>query len=224
MQLHSLQLAHAFSLAKAVVHTLAHPRCIAAHGMSWQWAEQVLQQLLKCAVPAGLLRGLPGGCMDAAAVALLAVGQTLGSSSGTKSRAVVDAECLICTSIAASAGCLFEAALRQRDATKGKGEEEMQEKFVSQPAVAEAALQLLAVRCLLVQQQLQHWQQQQRGLMLRQQGRHMRGDVLLLLPSDLQQHLAQLLPPGVMIDVVAADPTAGQTPNDTQQASSIGMR
>jgi hypothetical protein len=215
MELHSLQLAHAFGLVKAVVHTLAHPGCIAARGMSWQWAEQVLQQLLRCAVPAGLMRALPGGCMDAAAVALLAVGQTLGNSSGTRSRAVVDAERLICTSVAACARCLFEGALRQRGATKSKGEEEMQRHFASQPVVAEVALQLLTVRCLLTHKHLAQWQQQQRVLMSGQQGRRMRRDVLLLLPSDLQQHLAQLLPPEVMIDVIAANPMAARSFNDT---------
>jgi hypothetical protein len=119
---------------------------------------------------------------------------------------------LICANVTASAGCLFEAAQRQRDAKGGEGE--MQASFASQPAVAEVALQLLAVRCLLAHKPLAQWQQQQRAVMLQQQSRHMRRDVLLLLPSDLQQHLAQLLPAGAMIDVIAADPTAGRILND----------
>jgi hypothetical protein len=91
----------------------------------------------------------------------------------------------------------------------------MLEYFASKPAVAEVALQLMAVRCLLLWKQLAHWQQQQqRELVLRQQGRRMRRDVLLLLPSDLQQHLAQLLPSEAMIaavDVIAAQLMSGST-------------
>jgi hypothetical protein len=182
--------------------------------MNWHWADQLLQQLLKCAMAAGLLRALPEGCLAAAGIAV-DHNPSGGSSSGTGRRPISDAERLICTSVTASAGCLFDAALRQRDATKGGGrDEEMQTHFVSQPVVAEVALQLLAVRCLLTHKQLAQWQQQQRGLMSGQQGRHMRRDVLLLLPSDLQQHLAQLLPPGVMIDVIAANTAAGRTSND----------
>jgi hypothetical protein len=182
--------------------------------MSWQWAEQVLRQLLKCAVAARLMRALPGGCVPAAVALDQEYSSNGSSSSSAVSTSVVAAERLICASVTASAGYLFEAARRQHNATKGKGEDEMQESFASQPAVAEVALQLLASCCLLLHKPLTQWQQQQqREVMLRQQSRHMRRDVLLLLPSDLQQHLAQLLPPGVMIDVIAADPTAGHTSN-----------
>jgi hypothetical protein len=217
-QLRSLPLSQAASLVRSVVYILAHPRCISAHPMNWQWAEQVLQQLLKCAVAAALLRVLPGGCLDAAGIAVdHTVGSSSGSGSGTGSRPVGDSERSISVNVTASAACLFEAAQRQRNATTGGGEEEMQQYFASQPVVAEVALQLLAVRCLLMQQQLAQWQQQQqqRELMSRQQGRHMRHDVLLLLlASNLQQHLAQLLPPEVMIDVLAAYSTAGQPLTD----------
>jgi hypothetical protein len=193
--------------------------------MDWQWAEDVLQQLLKSAMNARLMRALPGGCVPAAAAAAFA--QAFGSSgilspvwlsSHGISPSIVDAERLICASVTASAGSLFVAAQRQRDATRG-GREQMVEYFASQPAVAEVALQLLAVRCLLMHKQLALWQQQQQqqqqqGLALRQQGRRMRRDGLLLLPSDLQQHLAQLLPSEAMIaavDVIAAKFMSGST-------------
>jgi hypothetical protein len=216
--LRSLPLSQATSLVRAVMYTLAHPRCISAHPMNWQWADQMLQQLLKCAMAAGLLRALPEGCLAAAGIAVDHNPGGSSSSSGAGRRPVTDAERLICTSVAATAGCLFGTALRQRNATKGGvGEEEVQQDFAAQPVVAEIALQLLAARCLLQHKQLALWQQQQqqqqRELRSGQLGRHMRRGVLLL-PSDLQQHLAQLLPPEVMMDVMAANPTAGRASND----------
>jgi hypothetical protein len=215
------ELSQTTSLVRAVISINAHPRCVSALGISWQWGEHALQQLLRCAVTARLMLPLPGGCMPAAAAAFKAVWseQILSSSSSsssgssTGSASVADAARLICASVTASAGCLFEAAQRQDNAAKD-GDEEMQESFAAQPVVAEVALQLLASRCLLLHKPLAQWQQQQRGMMSRQQGRHMKRDVLLLLPSDLQQQLAQLLPAEAMIDVIAANPIAGRTLDD----------
>ncbi|WIA18106.1 hypothetical protein OEZ85_009584 [Tetradesmus obliquus] len=50
-------------------------------GLNWHWASQLLQQLLICAVGAGVLRALPGGSVAAAAVAISQKSSSSSSSS-----------------------------------------------------------------------------------------------------------------------------------------------
>jgi hypothetical protein len=61
--------------------------------------------------------------------------------------------------------------------------------FITHEAVAEITLQLLASSCVLIRTQQQ---QQQQGLLSRQLGKRMRGDLLLL--PDPQLQLSHLLP------------------------------
>jgi hypothetical protein len=215
-ELCSLPMSQTASLVRAVVCTTAHPTCIGVHGVSWQWVEHVLRQLLGYAVSAGLMRALPGGCLPAEATAY---SHTISSSSSssTKSVSAVRAERLMCASVRASAARLFDTAREQVLASKGGGE--MLVEFASQPVVAEVALQLLASHCVITHKKLAQWQQQQQ-----QQGRRVRRGLLLLLPQDLQQHVAQLLPAEAMVNAVAAATTADHAANEVpagEQTSSL---
>jgi hypothetical protein len=199
-QLCSLPLLQTSRLVKAVVCIIAHPSCVTAHKMSWEWAELLLQQLLKRAVTAGLMQAVPGGCVPAAAVAARLAHSSSGS--GMQRWSVEDVGRVVCMNIRASAEAIFDAARRQHSSSKSADGDKLQ-LFLSQPVVAELALQLLASHCTLMHKRLAQWQQQQQ-LVLRQQGRRVRGYLQLLrLPFDLQQHIKQLLPAEAMTEVIA---------------------
>jgi hypothetical protein len=169
-------------LVKLVNNAITHESYASVHGIQWKWQADILQQLLDFAVAAGLMRALPG---DGASSAAVAYSRSLSSNSSSSSIAG-----FLCINIARTAEDMIAVAVSHPD-YKGDSVSE----FMTQEAVAEATLQLLATRCVLIHKQQQ--QQQQQGLLSRQLGQRMRGDLLLL--PDPQQQLSQLLPSAIFV-------------------------
>jgi hypothetical protein len=187
---------------------LASDEYTRGHGIHWAWAETVVQQLLKCAVAAGVMKALPGSSTAAAALICKEAGSHGSSSSSnrdsdTRQRFIADVInvplLLIDPAVEVAATCESIEVYSAEPACN----------FLASPAVAEFMLQLLASRCLLMHKQHvrhQQEQQQQGQALMRQLGKRMRGDLLLLEdPRD------QLLPLLSSVEFLAADvpaPTA----------------
>jgi hypothetical protein len=183
---------------------LKHHQCLingVQFGMGGAWAAELLQQMLSCAVTAGLMKALPGGSVDpAAAAAAAAAGAaraTSDSSSNSDGAALDSWAEVMSSSISSIAASLF----RQTAPLWGSKAVTFTEQyriFAAHPAVAEVALQHLASRCVAMHKmQVQHQGlQQQQQQLLQQLGKCMRGDLLLL--SDPQPRLAALLPGAAM--------------------------
>jgi flagellar motor protein MotB len=162
--------------------------------MGGAWAADLLQQMLSCAVAAGLMRSLSGGGGDQAAAA--AAHATSASSSSSSGAALDSSAQAMCSSISITASTLF-CPTAPLWGNKAATATEQYAVFAAHPAVAEVALQLLATRCVVIHKmQVQHQGQQQQQQLLQQLGKRMRGDLLLL--SDPQPRLAVLLPGAAM--------------------------
>jgi hypothetical protein len=188
------------TMFKPMVQLLCSLDFTAVHNINWAWAETTMQQLLKCAVAAGVMTALPGSSTEVAAAALSckAAGSDGSSSSRNEQRFITD---IIEVSV-----MLNSPAVKLARTTK-PGETSFNAGtwcgFLASPAVAEFMLQLLASRCLLLHKQhVQHQkqQQQQQQVLMRQLGKRMRGDLLLL--ADPRGQLLPLLP---SVEFLAAD-------------------
>jgi hypothetical protein len=176
---------------------------ISQEGINWSWAAELLQQLLNCAVAAGLLPALPGGSASAAAVAIRQRYSSSSSSSraggvtGSSSSDGGNSSCLkvIARDIVNVASSLIESAVMV-SLVKG-----VCGTFTREPAVAEMTLHLLALRCCQINQQQEEQQDQVPMCQLSEQlGRCMRGDLLLLPDPAEQRLLQQLLPAEAVLD------------------------
>jgi hypothetical protein len=209
-----LPLCAALRLIKALLRVFTQVDCSSALGIAWSWAADMLQQLLNCAVAAGLMRALPQGT-TAKAFQLFKDGSSIagdssnsgsigGSSSSRKRYAEAMSRDII--SSATSLLSFAESSIQDRKACTAAEREELQEichHFTHQPVVAEVALQLLASRCVLLHQELQAVQRQQQQFQLSPQlGKRMRGDLLLL--SDPRPRLVRVLPADAFLRADAA--------------------
>jgi hypothetical protein len=165
-------------------------------GLNWSWAAELLQQLLNFAVAAGLLQALPSGSV---ADAVVAISKKCSSSSragdgSSSSSESTSAQWLrvISNEIAGVGFMLMEVA---GVAWHCRGVDSSM--FTTHAAVADIALQLLAMRSWQMHGLRQQQQQGQR--LVKQLGRRMRGD-LLLLQDPQGGPLLQLLPAQVFLD------------------------
>jgi hypothetical protein len=185
------------------------------HSINWGWAETAVQQLLQYALVAAIANPSPDSSPEVLAVAKLrkAAGcdGTISSSSdsGTLQRHIADIieVPLLLISPAAKIAATYKKGETYRRA-------DLWCRFLANPAVADFTLQLLASRCLLMhKQRVQHQmeQQQQQGqALMRQLGKRIRGDLLLL--ADPRDQLLPLLPSN---EFLAADAAAALGAGDS---------
>jgi hypothetical protein len=173
---------------------------------NWGWAETAVQQLLQYALVAGVTNPLPDSSTEVLAVAMLRKAAGIDSSSsssdsGTQRRHIAEIieVPLLLISPAAKIAATYKKGETYRRADPWC-------RFLASPAVADFTLQLLASRCLLMHKrhaQHQMEQQQQGEALMRQLGKRMRGDLLLL--PDPREQLLPLLPSN---EFLAADAAA----------------
>uniref|UniRef100_A0A383WH82 Uncharacterized protein n=1 Tax=Tetradesmus obliquus TaxID=3088 RepID=A0A383WH82_TETOB len=213
-QLCSPTLAATVGLSRYTAAILTHDSFASVAGIDWEWAAELLQQLLSCAVAAGLMRALPGGSLAEAAEVLSLKKSSGGSSSSSSNTGGAGSSSNSSSSsssgelgdriLSCIASDLSAVAIHLIEATdSGRRYKEIHScVFVNSAAIAEGTLQLLAMRCCQMHQHLQQQQQQQgqRRRQSQQLGRRMRGD-LLLLPDPLAGPLLQLLPSKVLLEV-----------------------
>jgi hypothetical protein len=207
-----LPLCAAVRLIRVLVLVFTHVDCETAYGIKWSWAADALQQLLNCAVAAGLMQALPLGTA-AKASQLCQGGSSIvgGSNSSSRERyaAAMSKDIIMCaTSLLSHAEVrlsIMGEDVSECTVTERELLQEICHDFTHQPVAAEVVLQLLASRSMLMHQQLQAVQQQRQQQQLQlspRLGKRMRGDLLLL--SDPQPRLAPLLPAVAFLAAYAA--------------------
>jgi hypothetical protein len=198
-------------LLQSMVLLLSSDEYVRGHSIDWAWAETVVQQLLKCAVAAGVMKALPGSSTAAAAAA--AVLSKAAGGNGSSSSRDSDTEQRHIAGVIHVSLLLIDSAVEvsavEVAAPCKPGETYSADPagaFLASPAVAE----LLASRCLLMHKQhVQHQkeQQQQGQALIRQLGKRMRGDLLLL--ADPRDRLLPLLPSREFLAADVPVPAAG---------------
>jgi hypothetical protein len=235
----SLPLCSTIWLSSVLVKYVTYSEAADAVGYSWQWAANMLKQLLTCAMAAELMSPLIHLEVRAAATASTAAApcSAAASSSSSSSSSSGDDEYVhpndrVCShymsDIMEACWLLIRKAVFTTMAITGTGREYNMAAqscmLLAAPAVQLYVLQALASRCVLMHKQHVLYQQQQRQqelLLSPQLGKRMRGDVLLL-PGP-QQQLAPLMPSDAFLASDAAAVASSSSSSSSEGVGNIGI-